>query len=89
VLFLILASETVTFVDHKGKFLLTLQLNMPSSLRSTLIPRYQAAFPCHLQVTDTAAYEDADVSLGEAIHFSWYNRYSTLVSFILFYSYIY
>jgi hypothetical protein len=55
---------------------------MPSSLRSTLITRYQAAFPGHLQDVDTAAYEDIDLSLGEAVHFCWYNRYSTLVSLI-------
>ena len=68
--FLNLASETVTFVDDKGKFLVTLQLNMPSHLWSTLIPRYQAAFPGHLQVANTASKEEANVSLGEAIHFS-------------------
>ena len=82
VYFLKLASETATFLDYNGKFLLTLQLNMPSSLRSTLIPRFQASFPGHLEVADTAANEKVDVSVGEAIHFSWYNRYSTSVSLI-------
>lgn len=62
---------------------------MGSGLRSTLIPRYQAAFPGHLQEADTRTNEKADVSLGEAIHFCWYNRYSTLVSlFIFFYLFI-
>jgi hypothetical protein len=55
---------------------------MPSDLRSTLIPRYRVAFPGHLKIADTATNEEANSSLGEAIHFSWYNRYSTHVSFI-------
>jgi hypothetical protein len=80
--FLILASETVTFLDCHGDFLLTLHLNMTSGLRSSLIPRFQASFPGHLQVADTTANEKVDVSVGEAIHFSWYNRYSTRVSLI-------
>jgi hypothetical protein len=62
---------------------------MPCGLRPTLIPRFQAAFPGHLQVADTAANEEVDFSLGEAIHFSWYNRYSTLVSLVFFILYIY
>lgn len=79
-----LDSETLTFLDINNIFLVTLQLNMPDTLRSTLITRYQVAFPGHLQVADTQTNEKANVSLGEAIHFCWYNRYSTLVSFIYF-----
>jgi hypothetical protein len=79
----------VTFLDYNGIFLLTIQLNMPCGLRSTLIPRFQAAFPGHLQLADTAANEEVDVSLGEAIHFSWYNRYSTIVSLFYFIYFIY
>ena len=82
VCFLNLASETITFLDYNGIFLLMLQLNMPSGLRSSLIPQYQAAFPGHLQVADTATNEKVDVSVGEAIHFSWYNHYNTSVSLI-------
>ena len=81
-LFLIFVSETVTFLDYNGKFLLTLQLNLPTKLRSTLIARFQAALPGHLHVTDTATYEEANVSCGEAIHFSWYNRYTIIVRYI-------
>jgi len=31
---------------------------------------------------DTANDEGPDTSAAEAVHFDWYNRYSTLVSFI-------
>lgn len=77
-------SESLTFLDYNGKFLLTLQLNLPTKLRSTLLPRFQAAFPGHLQDVDTASYEEANIACGEAIHFCWYNRYSTLVRYIYF-----
>ena len=75
-------SETITFMDVNGTFLLTLHLNMESSLRNTLLPCYQASLPGHLQYANTGASETACSSLGQAIHFDWYNQYCTLVSFI-------
>jgi hypothetical protein len=53
---------------------------MPNSLRSSLLDFYQSSLPGHLQVVNTACDEDAHTSLGQAIHFDWYNRYSTMVS---------
>jgi hypothetical protein len=58
---------------------------MPDNLRSTLLDRYRASLPGHLQHTDTANDEGPETSLSQAIHFDWYNRYSTLVSLISFF----
>jgi hypothetical protein len=58
---------------------------MPTSLRSTLLDRYRSSLPGHLHHVDTANNEGPDTSCAQAIHFDWYNRYSTLVSLILFF----
>jgi hypothetical protein len=53
---------------------------MGKSLRSSLLHRFRTALPGHLEAVDTAAAEDASTSRGQAVHFDWYNRYSTMVS---------
>ena len=58
---------------------------MPSSLRSTLLDRFMASLPGHLRYVDTANDEGPEKACGQAIHFDWYNRYSTLVSLIFFF----
>lgn len=59
---------------------------MPSSLRSTLLDRYRSSLPGHLHDVDTAHDEGPEISLAQAVHFDWYNRYSTLVSLIQLFS---
>lgn len=41
-----------------------------------------ASLPGHLHYVDTANDEGPEKACGQAIHFDWYNRYSTLVSLI-------
>jgi hypothetical protein len=55
---------------------------MPNSLRSSLLNRYRSSLPGHLQHVDSAEDEGPTTTCGQAIHFDWYNRYSTLVSLI-------
>lgn len=55
---------------------------MPTPLRSTLLDRYHSSLPGHLRHVDTAQDEGPETSFAQAIHFDWYNRYSTLVSLI-------
>jgi hypothetical protein len=82
-LFILFISETITFYDLNSILLLTVHLNIPSPLRLTLLDRFRASLPGHLQDVDTANDEGPEKSCGQAIHFDWYNRYSTLVSLIL------
>jgi hypothetical protein len=56
---------------------------MPSSLRSTLLDRFRSSLPGHLQHVDSANDDGPETSCAQAVHFDWYNRYSTLVSLIL------
>lgn len=58
---------------------------MPRHIRYTLLARYRSSLPGHLKHVDTAIDEGPDTSAAEAVHFDWYNRYSTLVSFISFF----
>jgi hypothetical protein len=71
------------FFDTHNQFLLAVHLNMPSPTRSSILDCYRSSLPGHLQHVDSAKDEDCLESLGQAIHFDWYNRYSTLVSVII------
>lgn len=82
-IYLFIFSETIMFFDTYNQFLLAVHLNMPSPIRSSILDRYQSSLPGHLQHVDSAKDEDCLESLGQAIHFDWYNRYSTLVSVII------
>lgn len=78
-------SKTITLLDTNALFLLTIHLHMPNDLRLSLIDRYRVSLPGHLQDVNTASAEDANTSLGQAIHFDWYNRYSIMVIFLFLY----
>ena len=73
-------------IDIHGELLCAFHLNMPHHLRSTLLDRYRSSLPGHLKHVDTANDEGPDKSAAEAVHFDWYNRYSTLVSLFYLFS---
>lgn len=52
--------------------------SLPEDLRQNLLDRLESVFPQAIRNTDSKS-QGSDHSF-EAIHFSWYNRYSTKVN---------
>ena len=73
-------SKTITFFDCNGLLMIMMHLHMVPALCSSLVEHYCLSLLGHLQKVDTAQVEGANRSCGQAVHFDWYNRYSTMVS---------
>lgn len=68
----------VEIKDKNGQTTAFLGPQMPEELRRNLMDNLQAMYPGELKTTDTAK-EGVGLGFG-AIHYCWYNRYSTQVS---------